>query len=307
MRFGVLGPLAVWTDGGEEIHVAEPKVRALLADLLAAGGRPVSMDRLIDDLWGDRPTRNPVGTLQARVSQLRRALGDPALIVHSPAGYRLAPHDSDAARFRALVAGRDAGPRGRGRELEEALALWRGPAYADFADEGFARAEITLLEELRLSALEEQAEVRLALGEHVDLSDLVARHPLRERSRASHMKALYRSGRQSEALAAYEELRVRLAEELGLDPSPDLAALHQAILRQDPALSPRPPASPSPVGLPAPVTDLIGRDADLAEIVGLLRGSRLVTLTGTGGVGKTRLALAAAHTLTPTTPVSAPA
>ncbi|MFI9594241.1 BTAD domain-containing putative transcriptional regulator [Nonomuraea sp. NPDC052265] len=299
MRFGVLGPLAVWTDGGEEVHVAEPKVRALLAALLAAGGGPVSADRLIDDLWGDRPTRNPVGTLQARVSQLRRALGDPAMVVHGPAGYRLAAHDSDAARFRALVGRRGAAPRERARELDQALALWRGAAYADFADEGFARPEIAMLAELRLSALEEQAETRLALGQDVDLADLVARHPLRERLRASHMKALYRGGRQSEALAGYQELRVRLAEELGLDPSPELAALHRAILRHDPSLTAPPPAAeagPS-TNLPAPLTALIGRDADLAEVAGLLADSRLVTLTGSGGVGKTRLALAAARRL----------
>ncbi|MGW2160628.1 BTAD domain-containing putative transcriptional regulator [Nonomuraea sp. NPDC001699] len=297
VRFGVLGPLAVST-GGEEVHVAEPKVRALLAALLAAGGGPVSADRLIDDLWGDRPTRNPLGTLQARVSQLRRALGDPAVIVHGPAGYRLAAHDSDAARFRALAGRRGAAPRERARELEQALGLWRGPAYADFADEGFARAEIARLTELRLSALEEQAEVRLALGQDVDLADLVARYPLRERLRASHMKALYRGGRQSEALAGYEELRVRLAEELGLDPSPELAALHRAILRHDPALTAPPLADPGPrTNLPAPLTALIGRDADLAEVAGLLAESRLVTLTGSGGVGKTRLALAAARRL----------
>ncbi|MEV3983116.1 BTAD domain-containing putative transcriptional regulator [Nonomuraea sp. NPDC049758] len=299
VRFGVLGPLAVRTDGGEEIHVAEPKVRALLAALLAAGGGPVSADRLIDDLWGDRPGRNPLGTLQARVSQLRRALGDPAMVVHGPAGYRLAAHDCDAVRFRALVGRRGAAPRERARELDQALALWRGAAYADFADEGFARPEITLLTELRLSALEEQAEVRLALGHDVDLADLVARHPLRERLRASHMKALYRGGRQSEALAGYEELRVRLAEELGLDPSPELAALHRAILRHDSSLAAPPPAAdPGPLtNLPAPLTPLVGRDAELAEVAALLADSRLVTLTGPGGVGKTRLALAAARSL----------
>ncbi|MFI7421838.1 BTAD domain-containing putative transcriptional regulator [Nonomuraea sp. NPDC049684] len=299
VRFGVLGPLTVRTDGGEEIHVAEPKVRALLAALLAAGGGPVSADRLIDDLWGDRPGRNPLGTLQARVSQLRRALGDPAMVVHGPAGYRLAAHDCDAVRFRALVGRRGAAPRERARELDQALALWRGAAYADFADEGFARPEITLLTELRLSALEEQAEVRLALGHDVDLADLVARHPLRERLRASHMKALYRGGRQSEALAGYEELRARLAEELGLDPSPELAALHRAILRHDPSLAAPPPAADPgpPTNLPAPLTPLVGRDADLAEVAALLADSRLVTLTGPGGVGKTRLALAAARRL----------
>ncbi|MGW0804195.1 AfsR/SARP family transcriptional regulator [Nonomuraea sp. NPDC002799] len=346
--FGVLGPLAVWADDGSAVPVAEPKVRALLADLLAHGGGPVSADRLIDDLWGAAAGRNPVGTLQARVSQLRRALGDPRSVVHGPAGYRLAPHDTDAARFLALAGRRTADPGVRALELGQALALWRGPAYADFADLDFARTETARLEGLRVSALEEQAEVRLELGERVELGDLVARHPLRERLVGSHMRALYRGGRQSEALAAYGELRRRLGEELGLDPSPELAGLHQAILRQDPGLAGRrrPPVSPSPVvslgssavssgsravslgssavssgpravpfgssavssapsaqraasrtNLSAPLTDLIGRDAQLDEVRGSLAGSRLVTLTGPGGVGKTRLALEAARPL----------
>ncbi|PRX65399.1 putative ATPase [Nonomuraea fuscirosea] len=291
LRFEVLGPLRVVTDDGSPVRVAEPKVRALLADLLAHGGGPVPADRLIDDLWGARPGRNPTGTLQARVSQLRRSLGGSGTVVLGPAGYRLAAADSDAARFAALVARRSGDPAARAAELEEALALWRGPAYAEFADEGFARAEAARLEELRLTALEEQAELRLTLGEPVDLGDLVVRHPLRERLVAAHMTALYRGGRQSEALAAYGELRGRLEEELGLDPSPRLAALRQAILRQEPGLGGAPRTN-----LPAPLTELIGREADVAAVGSLLTTSRLVTLTGPGGVGKTRLALAAAAT-----------
>jgi predicted ATPase/DNA-binding SARP family transcriptional activator len=297
VRFGVLGPLEVWSDDGLPVRVAESKVRALLADLLAHDGGPVSADRLIDDVWGARPTRNPSGTLQARVSQLRRSLGDPAMIVHGPSGYRLAAHDSDAARFRALVGRHSADPRVRAGELDQALALWRGPAYADFADAGFARAAATRLDELRLTALEEQAEVRLELGEHVDLSDLVSSHPLRERLVAAHMKALYRAGRQTEALAAYGALRGRLGAELGLDPAPELAALHQAILRQDAGLAA--PAVAPATHLPAPLTDLIGREGELAEVRAALAASRLVTLTGPGGVGKTTLALAAARELAP--------
>ncbi|WP_433434612.1 BTAD domain-containing putative transcriptional regulator [Nonomuraea sp. CA-141351] len=295
VRFGVLGPLEVWAEDGSPVRVAEPKVRALLAGLLAHGGGPVSADRLIEHLWGDRPGRNPAGTLQARVSQLRRSLGDPRSVVHGPAGYRLAFADSDALRFRSLVERRSPDLRLRAAELDQALGLWRGPAYADFADAGFVRAEAASLEETRLAALEEQAEVRLELGEPVDLGDLVARHPLRERLVASHMKALYRGGRQSEALAAYGELRRRLGEELGLDPSPALAELHQAVLRQDRRLlTPLGDVSGLRTNLPAPLTDLIGRDGELAEVRGLLSTSRLVTLTGPGGVGKTRLALAAA-------------
>ncbi|MER6946372.1 BTAD domain-containing putative transcriptional regulator [Nonomuraea sp. NPDC000554] len=289
----MLGPLAVWTDDGRQVEVAEPKVRALLADLLASGGGPVSMDRLIDDLWRDRPSRNPVGTLQARVSQLRRALGDPALIVHGPSGYRLKVADSDADRFRQLVNRRSADLRERAAQLDEALALWRGPAYADFADQDWARPEIANLEETRLSALEEQAEVLLALGADVDVSSLVARHPLRERLHGLHMRALYRAGRQSEALAAFAELRDRLASELGLDPSPELARLHEAILRQDPALA----AQPSRTNLPAALAPLIGRGADVTDLRDLLTAARLVTLTGPGGVGKTSLALETARTL----------
>ncbi|MET7328595.1 BTAD domain-containing putative transcriptional regulator [Nonomuraea sp. NPDC005650] len=293
VRFGVLGALEVWAEDGSPVVVGEPKVRALLADLLAHGGGPVSADRLIDDLWGAAAGRNPVGTLQARVSQLRRSLGEPGLVVHGPAGYRLASHDCDARRFRSLVERRSPDPRLRAAELEQALALWRGPAYAEFADAEFAIPEAARLEETRLAALEEQAEVRLDLGEPVDLGDLVARHPLRERLVAAHMKALYRGGRQSEALAAYGELRGRLGEELGLDPSPALADLHQAILRQDPGLTPGSALAPA-TNLPAPLTDLIGREGELAEVRALLAASRLVTLTGPGGVGKTRLALAAA-------------
>ncbi|MEU8362005.1 BTAD domain-containing putative transcriptional regulator [Nonomuraea sp. NPDC048882] len=289
LRFEVLGPLRVVAGDGSPVRVAEPKVRALLADLLAHGGGPVPADRLIDDLWGARPTRNPAGTLQARVSELRRALGGAGTVVLGPAGYRLAACDSDAGRFAALVARRSGDPAARAAELEEALGLWRGPAYAEFADDGFARAEAARLEELRLGALEEQAELRLTLGELVDLGDLVARHPLRERLVAAHMTALYRGGRQSEALSAYGELRGRLSEELGVDPSPRLAALHQAILRQEPGLGGAPRTN-----LPAPLTELIGREGDLAEVGALLAASRLVTLTGPGGVGKTRLALAAA-------------
>ncbi|MGP3957447.1 BTAD domain-containing putative transcriptional regulator [Nonomuraea sp. 3N208] len=297
MRFGVLGPLTVWVDG-RPVHVAEAKVRALLADLLAHGGGPVPVDRLVEDLWGARAGRNPVGTLQARVSQLRRALGDPSLITHGPAGYRLSAHDCDAARFHALVSRRSPDPATRAAELEQALGLWRGPAYADFPDADFVRAEAASLEETRLAALEEQAEVGLSLGERVDLAELVALHPLRERLRASYMLALYRGGRQGEALAAYEDVRERLRDELGVDPSAELSRLHQAILRQDPALDT--PALPR-TNLPAPLTRLVGREAALAEVRALLRRGRLVTLTGPGGVGKTRLALAAAATWEPPT------
>ncbi|MFG1942251.1 BTAD domain-containing putative transcriptional regulator [Nonomuraea sp. NPDC048826] len=307
MRFGVLGPLAVWTDAGEPVTVPGLKVRALLADLLVHEGRAVSADRLVEDMWGDDHPGNPVGALQVRVSQLRKALEDAEpggknLVVSTAPGYRLAAADVDAARFAGLLARAEAtdDPRTRAALLAEALDLWRGPAYADFADEEFTRSAVVRLEEQRLTALELRAEARLELGEHGllvgELGDLVARHPLRERLRAAHLRALYRAGRQSEALAGYAELRERLAEELGLDPSPDLAALHQAILNQDPALNG--PAERPATNLPASLSKLIGRSEALAEVRALVGEERLVTLTGTGGVGKTRLALEVATELT---------
>ncbi|WP_067456504.1 BTAD domain-containing putative transcriptional regulator [Actinomadura macra] len=302
MRFGVLGPLAVWTDDGGLVPVPGVKVRALLADLLVHEGRPVPADRLIDDLWGEELPGNPAGALSAKVSQLRRVLEDAepgarALVASRPAGHLLAAEDVDARRFQRLVdeARRAGDTRTRAGLLGEALGLWRGNAFADFADEAFTRAAVARLEELRWTALEEHAEARLTLGEHGalagELGDAVAAQPLRERLRAAHMRALYRAGRQNEALESYERLRVLLADELGLDPGAELVALHQAILTQDPALDgPR-------SNLPVLAGELIGRDGAVAEIRARLGTDRLVTLTGPGGVGKTRLAVEAADGL----------
>ncbi|MFD7905799.1 BTAD domain-containing putative transcriptional regulator [Kitasatospora sp. NPDC059747] len=317
MRFEVLGPLQVRTDAGDPVTVREPKVRTLLADLLAHHGQPVPTDRLVDDLWGEALPGNPANTLQTKVSQLRRALesaepGGRELVVHRPAGYLLqVPQEAvDSARFADLIirARRTADPRARVPLLSDALALWRGPAFAEFRDHRFAAATATGLDEQRLTALEDLADGRLELGDHLaladELGDLTREHPLRERLRGLHMRALYRSGRQTEALAGYRALTERLAEELGLDPGPELVALHGAILRQDlePTPSPvtltaPPPDRPNPprTNLPAGLTDLIGRGRDLARIGELLEAGRLVTLTGPGGAGKTRLALEAAR------------
>ena len=307
MRFGVLGPLAVWTSEGKPVRVPEVKVRALLADLLLHEGRAVSAERLLDDLWGERLPGNPGNTLQTKVSQLRRALeaGEPGArhqVAHRPPGYALLaePGAVDVQRFRALTAqARDApGPRERAALLADALALWRGPALADFADEPFAAGAVRRLEEERLAAVEEQAEARLALGEHAaltgELADLVARHPLRERLRGLQMRALYRAGRQSAALDSFAQLRALLVDEVGLEPGPELTALQRAILAQDPTLD-GPPAVRTNI---APqLTELVGRHDDVREVRARLGAARLVTLTGPGGVGKTRLAIETARRL----------
>nr|SBP00543.1 multi-domain regulatory protein [Nonomuraea gerenzanensis] len=298
----MLGPLAVWAPDGRPVQVPEVKVRALLAGLLIQAGRTVSADRLIEDLWGDRPPADPAAALRVKVSQLRRVLGDRELVAHRAPGYvlRAEPESVDAGRFEALLlrARRTGEPEARAALLREALGLWRGGAYAEFADEPWARAAVARLDEQRLVAVEELAETRLGLGEHgplaAELADAVAEHPLRERLRAAHIRALYRAGRQGEALSSYADLRRRLAGELGLDPGPELVALHQAILEQDPALEA--PAARPVTNLPAPLTELVGRDEAVTEVRALLRANRLVTLTGPGGVGKTRLALAAAET-----------
>ncbi|MGW4646439.1 AfsR/SARP family transcriptional regulator [Kitasatospora sp. NPDC004289] len=246
MRYGVLGPLAVWDADGAVVPVPEAKVRTLLAVLLVHEGRAVPTDRLVDALWGDALPGNPANALQAKVSQLRRAIGRDR-VTHQPAGYRLelAEGELDAGAFRTRTAGARlmVDPGERATALGTALELWRGEPYADFGDEEFARAAVQRLAEERLSVEEERAEARLAAGDPLlvgGLAELVDRHPLRERLRAVQLRALYRAGRQGEALAAYGELRALLAEELGIDPGPELTALHAAILRQDPALLPAP-------------------------------------------------------------------
>ncbi|MCZ0985395.1 BTAD domain-containing putative transcriptional regulator [Streptomyces diastatochromogenes] len=250
---------------GRPVRVPEVKVRALLANLLAHHGQVVPTVRLIEALWGGTPPANPTASLQAKVSQLRRALEDAEegardLVVHRAPGYTLqAPQDAvDSCASGPWWPGRHTGrPAGRAAALEDALALWRGPAFADFADEPFVHTALAQLEEERLTAVEEHFETRLELGEHSlligELAALVTAHPLRERLRMAHMRALHQAARSSEALASYADLRRHLDTELGLVPSEAADALQQAILRQDPELrGPAAPATAEAAPRPAP-------------------------------------------------------
>ena len=229
MEFRILGPMEV-TEQGESIPLGGAKQRALLAALLLHPNEVVATDRLIDGVWGGEPPATALKTLQVYVSQLRKRLGSDVIVTQAP-GYvlRLAGDDLDLSRFELLVKdAKGAEPEVAAARLREALALWRGPALAEFTYEPFAQAEIGRLEELHVAAVEERIEAELALGFHADLvgelEALVAQHPLRERLRGQLMLALYRSGRQAEALHVYQDGRRLLVEQLGIDPG---AALHQ--------------------------------------------------------------------------------
>lgn len=258
VSFGLLGAVEVRV--GDRAAPLPPAVRALLARLLLAEGRVVAADALTDALWGEDPPRDAANALQLRVSKLRRALsaagaGADLLVTRAP-GYRLAvPAGAvDAYRFerlldraRAATAGGD--PQAALADVDAALALWRGPALADVGDAGWARAEGGRLAELRLGAIEDRLELLLALGRQAeaaaDLEGLVAEHPLRERLHRLLMLARYRGGRQADALTAYHALRHRLADELGIDPAPELRALAEAILRQQVPAVPAGHAAPA--------------------------------------------------------------
>jgi DNA-binding SARP family transcriptional activator/predicted ATPase len=250
----LLGPLDVWRQG-RAVAIGGPKPRALLAALALDAGRVVSVDRLLENLWPGEPPETAAHAVQVYVSQLRKALGG-STIATRPPGYvlELDPARVDAHRFAQLVNnGREtlgAGdPAGASSLLREALALWRGPALADFTYEPFAQTEIARLEELRVVALEERIEADLALGRHhevaTELEALVEAHPLRERPRGQLMLALYRAGRQADALAAFRAGRETMVDELGIEPGPELRALEVAVLRQDETLlPPEGPAAP---------------------------------------------------------------
>jgi predicted ATPase/DNA-binding SARP family transcriptional activator len=305
VEFRVLGPLVVSGDDGE-IPVGAAKQRALLELLLLRRGELVLTSVLVDELWGERPPATAVKTVQVYVAELRKLLGK-GLIETRPGGYLLCtnPNAVDAVRFEELIAGgRDllaAGEAGAaGERLGEALALWRGPPLGEFQYESFARDEIRRLGELRLVAQELLLEAELALGHHAEavpeLEALIREEPLRENLRRLLMLALYRSGRQADALGAYRDARATLLDELGLDPSESLQQLETAILNHDRTLDlAAPPSSTRQrTNLPMPATSFVGRERELDELSPLLHdGVRLLTLTGPGGVGKTRLALRA--------------
>jgi YVTN family beta-propeller protein len=242
MRFSILGPLEVFDDG-DPVPLGAGRQRKLLAILLLHANEAVSPDRLIDELWDEHPPETAAKALQGLVSQLRKRLGADSLIT-VPGGYvlRLDGRELDSKLFEQLLedAG-DAPPNVATRKLREALALWRGPALADFAYDDFARNEIDRLEELRLTALERRIDADLASGRHNDviaeLERLVLEHPLREHLRAQLMLALYRAGRQAEALDVYQAARTAFLDELGLEPSDELQGLQKAILAHDGSLA----------------------------------------------------------------------
>jgi DNA-binding SARP family transcriptional activator len=250
VEFRILGPLEV-VQGRRVLTLGGPRQRALLALLLTNANEVVSVDTLIDALWGARPPRAAANTLQYHVSQLRKLLGSAETIITREPGYliRVEPDELDLFRFEQQVAeAEQASPDEAAQLLRDALALWRGPPLADLAGESFAQPEIRRLEEVRLAALEQRLDADLALGHHArlvaELESLVRQHPFRERLRAALMRALYGAGRQAEALNVYRETRQTLVDELGIEPSPALQELERAILRQDPALTPVRDAAP---------------------------------------------------------------
>ena len=308
----LLGRFDVVVDGAA-LPLGGPRQRAVLAVLAVQANELVSTDRLVEDVWGGEPPATAVVTVQRYLSHLRRSLdGLPVTIETRRPGYLLAldPELVDARRFERMV---DEGRRhlsaGAVEQaaivLRAALGLWQGEPLADFSYEPFARIESTRLEELRWSAVELRMEADLACGRHRDLvpelEALVAAHPLREAYRGQLMRALHSSGRRADALRVYAEGRRVLGEELGLDPSTELRHLEQAILLQDPSVKTTPPLrTTGSVGrLPVELTSFVGRSSEVQQVADLVSRSRLVTLTGVGGSGKSRLALRVATALAP--------
>ncbi|MBP2340227.1 DNA-binding SARP family transcriptional activator/predicted negative regulator of RcsB-dependent stress response [Saccharothrix coeruleofusca] len=315
VEFRLLGPLQVLVDG-EPVVVRAGRQRCLLVSLLLRAGSSVSVDQLAEHIWGADPPVRARGTLQTYVMRLRQALGPAVPIRTVPDGYLVDvdPGAVDVTRFERLVE-RGERERAAGR-LEaasalftEALGLWRGQALVDVPSEVLHRDEVPRLGERRLHAEERRVEVDLELGRHAELVPELARltseHPLRERLWARLMVALYRSGRQADALAAYRRVSALLAEQLGIDPGDELRRVHQQVLSGAPALDPGGGTPPRrdrvvPSQLPADVVDFVGREQAVRLIEALLRSAQgvpVVTLAGPPGVGKTALAVHAAHRL----------
>jgi predicted ATPase/DNA-binding SARP family transcriptional activator len=304
MDVRILGPVEVHQNGGP-IDLGPPRQRAVLARLLINPGETVTTDRLVDDLWpGDVP-ESAHNMLHVYLSKLRSALGDErGRLTRDGSGYRLdlEPNELDATRFtEQVIEGREALARGDAEGarsmLHKALATWRGPAFADIADESFVGPEAARLEEMRLVALELRVVADLELGRHdtvvAELGDLVDRHPLRERLWELLMLALYRCGRQAEALRMYQRARNHLVEELGIEPGPALQRLEDQILNQDAILDGTQAHTTDSAldTLPRPRTSFVGRERDLDLASRVLGDARLVTLTGPPGSGKTRMAI----------------
>jgi predicted ATPase/class 3 adenylate cyclase/DNA-binding SARP family transcriptional activator len=304
VEYRVLGPVEVCrADDGATVPLASSRQRLLLACLLANAGHVVSADQLVDALWGDSLPADPHDALQSHVSRLRHRLGPSACIETTPAGYRFtSPDRLDAARFERLVddARRAGGPDIALDAWDAALSLWRGRAFFDVADHPALQPAAVRLDRLRVEAAEARAETLLRLGRVLDglaaAEGLVAEEPLRERPVELLMRALAESGRAVEAVRAYEGFRRRLAEEVGLDPSPELRALEGEILRHERSGTEADTIRPSgSTPLPVATTSFVGRQVVVEQVIDALGSSRLVTITGPGGMGKTRLALETAH------------
>jgi WD40 repeat protein/DNA-binding SARP family transcriptional activator len=306
MDFRILGPLEVRSEHGV-VALGGTKPRAVLAVLLMHPNEPVSAERLALALWGEDAPAGAVKTVQVHVSRLRKALGDGDVVTTTAAGYQLRVRagELDAERFEQLVErGRRALAAGQAEEaaavLREAESLWRGPPLADLAFEPFAQTEIARLEEEQLAALEARVEAEAAAGRHAELvaelRQLVAEHPTREGLAGQLMLALYRCGRQAEALDAYQDARRRLADEIGVEPGPELRALQEAILHHDPSLKAQRVAEELPDELAAAaMSPLVGRGAELRWLLerwenAVTGTGALVTIAGPRGMGKTRLA-----------------
>jgi DNA-binding SARP family transcriptional activator/tetratricopeptide (TPR) repeat protein len=301
VRFRILGSLELAGDGGEAVELTGRNLRVLTAALLAQPNRTVSMSALIDAIWDEAPPASARKNLQSYVLRLRQLFGVQRIVTR-PEGYRIvvAPEELDAVVFRDLLnAAAATGDRTEARALlVEAESLWRGPAYADLADVAALREQVARLTELRLNAVEERMDLDLALGAHAaitpELASWVAQYPLRERLRGLLMTALYRSGRQADALGTYQEGRERIAEELGIDPAPDLQAMHLAILRgDDPGPPPARVATPAATQfLPRDIPDFTGRHSEMAWLdAAAQQQAPIVVISGTGGLGKTALAV----------------